>query len=157
MTTDPDTLPPTQQLVLEVLAARSRLGENAWTFPSRLVPTLEALSRAGLIWWKSGVAERTCLAGLTDSGRAAVLLAGYAPPATIETEWGARHGFGDDERVRNLGTGPEARKLSRDLASDYARAGQGGKPVCHRVIYERWTEYPDDWNPPGQTTTPAAG
>lgn len=142
---DVDALPPTQQLLLEVLAARARLGENAWTFPTRLRPALEALARAGLIWWKHGVIERTCLAGLTDEGRAYALSASYSVPATIEVEWGVRHGFGDDEKVSNLGNSAESRTVSRMLAVDYASAGQGGKPVCRRVISERWTEYPDDW------------
>ena len=39
---DTDSLPPTQYLVLEVLAARARLGEACWTFPSRLKPALNA-------------------------------------------------------------------------------------------------------------------
>ena len=39
---DADALPPTQQLVLEVLGARSRLGENVWTFASRLGQALES-------------------------------------------------------------------------------------------------------------------
>jgi hypothetical protein len=143
--TGTDTLPPTQQLVLEVLGARARLGENAWTFTTRVRPALEALSRAGLIWWKSAVIEDHCLAGLTDEGRAYALSASYTVPATIEVEWGARHGFGDDEKVRNFGSGPEARKVSRGVASDYAKAGQLGRPVCRRVIYERWTEYPEGW------------
>jgi hypothetical protein len=140
-----DNLPPTQQLVLEVLAARARLGENAWTFPSRLRPILRALEQADLIWWKHATIPHHCLAGLTEAGREAVLSAGYAVPAEITFEWGARHGFGDDEKVRNFGSGDEARKVSRTVAADYARAGQGGKPVCQRVVRERWTEYPDDW------------
>jgi hypothetical protein len=145
MNTDTGNLPPTQELVLEVLAARSRLGEYTWTFPSRFVPTLRALEQAGLIWWKHGVIERTCLAGLTDAGCEAVLFAGYTVPAEITIEWGVRHGFGDDEKVHNFGSGDEARRVSSMIAGDYARAGQIGKPVCRRVVRERWTEYLDDW------------
>lgn len=141
--TDVDALPPTHQLVLEVLAARSRLGENGWTFHSRLRRILEALAQAGLIWWKHGVGPHTCLAALTTAGREAVLCAGYMPPAEIKIEWGARHDFGEDEKVRNFGE--DGRQLSRDMAGDYAKAGQGGIPVCRRVIYEKWTEYPEGW------------
>ena len=39
---DIDGLPPTQYLVMGVLAARARLGEPYWTFPSRLRPTMRA-------------------------------------------------------------------------------------------------------------------
>src|SRR5580704_13798904 len=126
------TLTPTQELVLDVLAARARIGENAWTFTTRVRPALEALSSAGLIWWKSAVIEGHYLAGLTDEGRAYALSASYSVPATIEVEWGAQRGWGDDETVRNFGSGPEARKISRDIASDYAKAAQLGKPVCRR-------------------------
>ena len=87
--------------------------------------------------------EKTCLARLTDTGREVILSAGYAPPADITIEWGARHGFGVDETVRNLGA--DGRQLSRDVADDYAKAGQGGVPVCRRVIREKWTEYPEGW------------
>jgi hypothetical protein len=140
-----DNLPPTQQLALEVLAARARLGENAWTFPSRLRPILRALAQADLIWWKHATIPHHCLAGLTEAGREAVLSAGYMVPAEITIEWGVRHGFGDAEKVSNLGSSAESQTTSRMLAVDYASAGQGGKPVCQRVVRERWTEYPDDW------------
>lgn len=42
-------LPPTQYLVMEVLAARHRTGEPYWTFPSSLRQTLDALVRADLV------------------------------------------------------------------------------------------------------------
>jgi hypothetical protein len=78
---DVDSLPPVQYLILDVLAARTRLGETHWTFPSRLRPALQALAGKGLVWWKNGTAERTCQAFLTDAGREAVLMDGYAVPA----------------------------------------------------------------------------
>jgi hypothetical protein len=74
-------LPPTQALVLEVLAARARLGETHWTFSTRHRPALEALAKRGLLWWKEGVVERTCMAFLTDAGRQATLSATYQTPA----------------------------------------------------------------------------
>jgi hypothetical protein len=93
-------LTPTEDLFMEVLAGRYRCGENTWTFEARHSRVAEVLSRRGLIWWKSGVIERTILAGLTDAGRAVVLSATYTPPAlgqatdetgpTMETE--AAHG-----------------------------------------------------------------
>lgn len=76
-----DDLPPTQSLVLEILAARYRLGENCWTFSTRHRPALEGLAERGLLDWKHGVMPRTCLAFLTDEGRRALLSTGYRSPA----------------------------------------------------------------------------
>lgn len=77
---DTDALPPTQHLIMEVLAARYRLGEMLWTFPSRLRSQIEALGRAGLIGSKSGVVEHTMQAWLTDAGKRAALSDTYKPP-----------------------------------------------------------------------------
>ena len=74
-------LTPTEDLFMEVLAGRYRCGENTWTFEARHSRVAEVLSRRGLIWWKSGVIERTILAGLTDAGRAEALSDTYTPPA----------------------------------------------------------------------------
>lgn len=76
-----DDLPPVQSLVLEVLAARYRLGENSWTFSTRHRPALEGLAERGLVSWKHGVMPRTCLAFLTDEGRSALLSTRYRSPA----------------------------------------------------------------------------
>lgn len=75
-------LPPTQALVLEVLAARARLGETHWTFSARHRTALEALAKQGLISWKHGIVAHTCMAWLTDAGRSAVLDESYRPPGS---------------------------------------------------------------------------
>lgn len=80
---DVDRLPPTQQMVLEVLAARYRLGEHMWSFPSRLNAAGEALARLGMIAWVSHPAPYTRRAWLTDAGKAAVLLGDYEPPDVL--------------------------------------------------------------------------
>lgn len=74
------TLTPSEDLVLEVLAARYRLGENAWTFKTRHGKALSGLVSKGLVWTKPGVIHQTLLAALTDEGRAAVLSPTYVPP-----------------------------------------------------------------------------
>lgn len=79
---DVDALPPTQYLVMEVLAARYRLGEQVWPFPQRLVTALGALRKLGLIDVKSGVVRGTVVVNLTDLGRAAVLADDYVVPDT---------------------------------------------------------------------------
>lgn len=81
--TDVDALPPTQQLVLEVLAARYRLGEHTWSFPSRLNAAGEALAQRGLIAWVSHPAPYTRRAWLTDVGKAAALLGDYRLPDVV--------------------------------------------------------------------------
>jgi hypothetical protein len=67
-------LPPTQYLILEVLAARYRLGERLWTFPSRVQRQIGVLDRLGLVWQASGVVPYRVRAGLTDAGVKAMLL-----------------------------------------------------------------------------------
>lgn len=94
-TVDVDSLPPTQYLVLEVLAARHRLGEEFWTFPSRLGATINALVQAGLVWSRSAPTPHAVQVGLTDTGRAEVLDAGYQPPAVRESVE-----YADVERLR---------------------------------------------------------
>ncbi len=80
MAFDVDRLPPVSYLILDVLAARYRLGEQLWTFPSRLRPHLQRLSSQGLVGCKHGVAERSMQAWLTPLGREAVLSPTYRPP-----------------------------------------------------------------------------
>lgn len=77
---DVDRLPATQQLVLEVLSARHRLGEPVWTFPSLHGKALRALEQAGLVHLQNGIVEHSLRARLTEAGQAAVITAGYQPP-----------------------------------------------------------------------------
>jgi hypothetical protein len=77
---DVDRLPLTQYLVLEVLAARHRLGEHGWTFPTSAGKAVDALARLGLVRATSGVMPRTLLVWLTDAGRSAALDPTYVPP-----------------------------------------------------------------------------
>jgi hypothetical protein len=77
---DVDTLPPTQYLILETLAARLRLGETRWPFPRRLLPALNVLENLGLLWFESDVAPGVYRAALTAAGRGAILRATYKPP-----------------------------------------------------------------------------
>lgn len=85
-TTDIDSLPPTEYLILEVLAARHRLGEQLWTFPNqpRLVAAAHMLARRGLIGVKSGVAPASIQAWLTEGGRSATLSDSYEAPILSE-------------------------------------------------------------------------
>lgn len=82
---EPDTydLPPTQALVLEILAARHRLGETWWTFSTRHLTALRPLEKRGLVGLMHGNVARTCLACLTEAGRKAALSETYEGPQTF--------------------------------------------------------------------------
>ena len=71
---------PTQDLFLELLAARHRLGHGIWTLDSRHRRTAESLEAMGLVGWKHGVVEHTILAWLTDEGKAQQMSPTYVPP-----------------------------------------------------------------------------
>lgn len=79
---DVDSLPPTQYLMLETLAARHRLGEALWTFPSGRAYRMAAehLATLGLVGWKSGVAPKTIQVWFTDAGRTACVDPTYLSP-----------------------------------------------------------------------------
>lgn len=66
-----DDLTPTEYLVMEVLAARWRLGEECWTFPAAVAHPLGRLARRGYLDHKSGPVQKTRLAWLTDEGMTA--------------------------------------------------------------------------------------
>lgn len=73
-------LTPTEDLVLEVLAARHRLGEHLWTFNSNVGGTITKLEEKGLVTQMHGITERTIRAGLTQAGEELVLEPTYSPP-----------------------------------------------------------------------------
>lgn len=63
-------LTPGEALVMEVLAARWRLGESLWTFDIRHGRWLDSLADKGLVQPMHGVVEKTLRAALTDAGKA---------------------------------------------------------------------------------------
>lgn len=77
---DIDNLPPTQYLVMEVLAARARTGESLWTFPSNLAVPLRSLEQLGLVSVMHGVAPASLRARLTETGKSCVLKPDFVPP-----------------------------------------------------------------------------
>lgn len=84
---------PTQHLVLDVLAARYRLGEHMWTFPTSCKSAINFLTEQGLVGQMHGVIEHTLRAWLTDAGKKAVLSDSYVPPLLegFMIEWGVRY------------------------------------------------------------------
>lgn len=77
-------LTPTQDLFMEVMAARARLGETYWTFERRHTRVADSLQDAGLVTWR----HDTCgnlMVHLTDAGRQACLTGDYVPPILTVT------------------------------------------------------------------------
>jgi hypothetical protein len=68
---------PTEELILETLAARYRLGELVWTFSSRHNAALDKLAAKKLIHWKHGVVDHSSLVFFTDTGKAVMLANRY--------------------------------------------------------------------------------
>jgi hypothetical protein len=105
-----DDLPPTQYLVMEVLAARYRLGETLWPFPTTVAPALRVLNDAGLIELMDGNIAHTVRASLTDEGIRASVSANVQPAAP-DARPGHRHPAGHQRRHVHLGQRPRARTV----------------------------------------------
>ena len=73
-------LTPTQNLLLEVLAARYRLGENIWTFDSCHARNLNLLAEKGYVRTMHGIVEKSVRASLTTEGIDACIDPHYIPP-----------------------------------------------------------------------------
>ncbi len=83
MSTEPPALTPTEELILDVLGARTRLGHLIWTFGSNGTATRAArsLERQGLIVYMNGVVEKTFRAYLSEEGKALAMDdPNYVPP-----------------------------------------------------------------------------
>ena len=63
-------LTPTEDLMMEVLVARFRLGERMWTFDSNQTFIARRLEAKGMVGWKSGIVEKSILVWMTDEGKA---------------------------------------------------------------------------------------
>lgn len=61
-------LTPSEDLMMEVLAARYRLGEQIWTFLNYTKPTARKLEARGLVSIYSGQVEYTYRVGLSAEG-----------------------------------------------------------------------------------------
>lgn len=85
-------LTPTEDLLLEVLAARYRLGETMWTFDKRHKTALEKLQARGLVSVMHGIVENTCRASLTEEGKAEHLSPTYKAPIIEKLKKDAKKG-----------------------------------------------------------------
>jgi hypothetical protein len=73
-------LTPSEDLMIEALIARARLGETLWTFDSRHKATAEKLEAKGLVHWKHGVVDKTIMVFLTSKSKKEWLSHKYVPP-----------------------------------------------------------------------------
>ena len=71
-------LTPTEELIMELLQARYRMGENSWSFDNRHMKALTNLSEKELITFKSAMIEGYQLAWLTDLGYEHLFMNGYS-------------------------------------------------------------------------------
>lgn len=77
--TEDRELPPTLYLIVEVLAARARTGDDLWSFPSTLALPLRHLEDRGLVSVMHGIAPASLRARLTEEGRKYSLRPGFTP------------------------------------------------------------------------------
>jgi len=149
---DVDALPPTQFLVLEVLGARHRLGENLWPFRSTLAPALRRLEQLGLVWMMHGSVENTVRAGLTETGKDAVLSCEYTPPASrpaARVPGGREYGWqSDPARQGPWSASTTTRDEARSAVGDWHRDGY---PAAREVVREvgPWRVVRDQPHEPG--------
>lgn len=73
-------LPPTQYLMMEVCAARHRLGEPYWTFPRSMTNIARSLQIRRLVRYDAGVMQDTIRVWITTAGVRMFLSDAYAPP-----------------------------------------------------------------------------
>jgi hypothetical protein len=134
-----DDLPPTQYLILEVLAARVRLGEHMWTFPDRLRPALNALQERGLIWWRSAPTPNDVQAYLTDAGKREALSDTYAVPADLRYQdlLGSIWLYIPWQFVTKQLTTPQ-KELFADAVDAHSRRLNADEPEINLHPAERW-------------------
>lgn len=81
MSIKPDVgLTPTENLILELLIARFRLGERLWTFDSNVRKQVESLAAKGYAHEMNGIVPMTVRARLSDEAIAIYLSYDYVPP-----------------------------------------------------------------------------
>lgn len=131
------TVTPTQDLTMEVLTARHRLGESFWTFKSMHEKVLRELEREGLVWVMHGVVEGTLRAGLTDEGKKLYLSASYTPPILEGArDYDARNptSFSKEECEEAVGKRATLTLTGKVISCEVGHAG----PFVKLKVDDRW-------------------
>lgn len=123
-------LTPTQDLILDVLAGRYRLGDTLWTFDSRLSPAIDGLSDLGLVQPMHGTVHKTVRASLTEAGIAASMINDFTP-TVFSKRW-------TKERRRMPGPRPCAR-------TSRGHTRRGSPPPCNASQPHRTVMSITDW------------
>lgn len=71
---------PTEELILEILTARYRLGEKSWTFKNNVNKSLTKLETKQLVDWKTAGDGKSSLVFFTPLGKALMLSTKYYNP-----------------------------------------------------------------------------
>jgi len=100
---------PTEDLVLEVLIARSRLGESLWTFSSSATKPLRSLEAKGLVQVMHGVVERSVRASLTAEGKKRFMALPYQSPIL------KKHADDISSYLDGIGYDPNAGRMIRTM------------------------------------------
>lgn len=79
---------PAEELFVELLIARHRLGECVWTFSNRQLRIARRLEEKGYIGTKGGVTEGNFRAWLTDEAKKVLLAYPYVPPIIAKMKEG---------------------------------------------------------------------
>ena len=85
-----EDLTPSEELFVELLIARHRLGERVWTFSNQQLGVSRRLEKKGYISTKGGVTEGNFRAWLTDDAKEALLSYPYVPP--VFEQWKKENG-----------------------------------------------------------------
>lgn len=95
MSTYSNLLTPAENLALEVVAARFRLGHQGWNFDSRHSEALYGLQEKGYIIVQPTDDPRVITAYLTQAGVDAYITPDYIPPIVkqIHDEYASQYGL----------------------------------------------------------------
>lgn len=77
---DYSDLTEAEELFVELLIARHRLGETMWNFSMRELTVARRLRKKGYIETKAGITEGNFRAWLTDEAKDVLLAFPYVPP-----------------------------------------------------------------------------
>lgn len=121
-------LTPAEDLLMDVLIARTRLGEPWWTFEYRQRPTLNRLEAKGLIWTEAAPTPHI-EAHLTPLAKDLYLSNSYTPNGA-KIEWGVQ--CGDDRQPIHYSLRSHSAAASEEYHRLYADRHSGD--LYRRVV-----------------------